>query len=541
MTWRRGLWGGALVICVALVAAVVLVRRSSGAGGPQQLTVVTLSPSSTHLEWTPLTSGSAMVSYRIRRNGKDVAVTTKTWFDDRGLTPGRTYRYRVVARDDDGSQMLSAAATTPRKAMTASYPRGISANRRYLVDQHKRPYLLVGDSPQALTVNVSVADAARYMANRRAAGFNATWVNLLNNGGTGGRNDGTTYDGIPPFTTPEDLSTPNEAYFARVDAMVRLAQKNGITVFLDPIETIGWLGILHRNGLAKASAYGRFLGRRYRKFPNIVWFSGNDFASWRDRSDTALVRAVARGIRSEDPKHLQTVELWETERAVASSLNDPTWRPHIELNAVYTYYPTYAELLRQYKVADHLPTFMVEANYEFEHNHYPVKGAETLRRQEYWTMLSGATGQLYGNRFSWQFIDGWKNHLDTTGTAQLRYVTKLFAPRPWYRLVPDQDHTLVTAGYGTFSNRGAVDKSDYVTAAGTPDGKLAIAYLPSGGTVTVDMTKLAGRARARWYDPTTGTFMAAGAPSSASGSRQFKAPGQNHEGADDWLLVLTAS
>ena len=544
MKLRKGLWGGALLICVALVAAVVLAHRPANAGGSLELTVVTLSPSSTHLEWTRLTGSGTMVRYRIQRNGNVFAVTTKTTFDDRGLTPGRTYRYRILAGENREDRVLSAPgqATTPKKATTASYPQRISANRRYLVDQHNRPYLLVGDSPQALTVNVSVAETDRYMADRRAAGFNAAWVNLLCNAGTGGRDDGTTYDDIPPFTTPEDLSTPNEAYFTRVDTMVRLAQKHGITMFLDPIETIGWMGALHRNGLAKAYEYGRFLGRRYRMLPNIVWFNGNDFASWRDRSDTALVKAVARGIRSEDPNHLQTVELWETKRIVASSLNDPTWRPLIELNAVYTYYPTYAELLRQYNLADHLPTFMVEANYEFEHNHYRVKGAETLRRQEYWTMLSGATGQLYGNRFTWQFLDGWQNHLDTTGSAQLRYVTKLFAPRAWYRLVPDQDHAVVTGGYGTFSSRGAVDESDYVTAARTPDGKLLIAYMPSGGAVTVDMTKLVKRVRASWYDPTTGTFTAAsGSRSSPTGGLEFRPPGRNRDGDDDWLLVLSAS
>ena len=57
----------------------------------------------------------------------------------------------------------------------------------------------------------------------------------------GGRADGTTYDGIAPFTTPGDLSTPNEAYFARADAWSRLAAKYGIDVFLDPIETAGWM------------------------------------------------------------------------------------------------------------------------------------------------------------------------------------------------------------------------------------------------------------------------------------------------------------
>src|SRR5262245_12420596 len=351
MTLRNGLLGAALVVCVALVTAVVLVRRPANAGGELGLPAVTLTPATTHLEWTPLTdSGGAR--YRIRRNGKLVAETARTTFDDRGLTPGRSYTYRILARGDGEKRVLSAPAetTTPKKATSASYPRGISANRRYLVDQHNRPFLLVGDSPQALTVNVSVADADRFLANRRAAGFNAAWVNLLCNGGTGGRKDGTTYDGIAPFTTPEDLSAPNEAFFARVDTMVRLAQKHGITLFLDPIETIGFLGVLHKNGLAKATAYGRFLGRRYGAFPNIVWFNGNDFVSWRNRSDTALVQAVARGIRSEAPNQLQTVELWETKRVVASSLNDPSWRPLIQLNAVYTYDPTYAELLRQYNV-----------------------------------------------------------------------------------------------------------------------------------------------------------------------------------------------
>ena len=77
----------------------------------------------------------------------------------------------------------------------------------------------------------------------------------------------------------------------------------------------------------------------------------------------------------------------------------------IGLDAVYTYAPTYAELLKEYRRSGHLPTFMVEANYEFEHGYYSTD-LETLRRQEYWTMLSGASGQLYGNKYTWQFLQG---------------------------------------------------------------------------------------------------------------------------------------
>src|SRR5204863_500920 len=56
-----------------------------------------------------------------------------------------------------------------------------STNRRYLLDQNNVPFLMVGDSPQAIIGNVSEADAEFYFANRQARGFNSVWVNLLCN------------------------------------------------------------------------------------------------------------------------------------------------------------------------------------------------------------------------------------------------------------------------------------------------------------------------------------------------------------------------
>ena len=191
------------------------------------------------------------------------------------------------------------------------------------------------------------------------------WVNLLSAEYTGGRPNGSTSDGIRPFRAGHDLSTPNEAYFARADAIIRSAAKHGIAVFLDPIETGSWLTVLRRNGAAKAYEYGRFLGERYKDFPNIVWFNGNDFQTWKDPKDDALVMAVARGIRSADPAHIHTVEL---NYFVSSSLDDRRWHGMIELDAAYTYAPTYAEVLKEYARHDFLPVFMVEANYEGEND-----------------------------------------------------------------------------------------------------------------------------------------------------------------------------
>jgi hypothetical protein len=438
-----------------------------------------------------------------------------------------------------GARVVPASAHVTTAGAKVAYPLRIGSTGRYLVDQHGRPFMIVGDSPQSLIVNLSLADAKLFIADRAAVGFNSLWVNLLCAKYTGGRPDGSTYDHIAPFTKASDLATPNPKYFERVDAMIRLAGQYGMNVFLDPIETGGWLTVLQSNGPAKAFAYGRYLGKRYAKFPNIIWMSGNDFQDWKNPASDALVLAVANGIRSVDRKHLQTVEL---NYLVSSSSDDPRWRRLVGLDAAYTYSPTYAQVLKSYNRKNVLPVFLVEAGYEFEQNISQVSPGvpDTLRRQEYWSLLSGATGQLYGNHYTWQFLTDWKSHLDTPGSQQIGYLVKLFTGRPWYRLVPDQKHTLLTSGYGTYTTGGDVDSSDYASAARTPDGKLAMVYLPTPRTFTIDMSKLAAGAVAQWYDPTAGTFTSAD-PTSRNGSvATFQPPDKNSAGDGDWVLVLNA-
>jgi uncharacterized repeat protein (TIGR01451 family) len=446
--------------------------------------------------------------------------------------------------DPAAANNSAAAAITPVAPPTPGPgPIKVGPTGRFLVDEKGAPFLITGESPQALIGDLTEADAAVFFANRRAHGFNTVWINLLCNGYTGCRVDGSTWDGIPPFTTPGDFSTPNEAYFAHVDRVLRLAADYGFVVLLDPAETGGWLGTMVSNGVDKLRAYGQYLGSRYKSFPNVIWMHGNDYQDWGPTNDP-YVTAIARGIRDVDPNRLQTVEL---NFLVSGSLDDPAWAPLIDLNASYTYEPTYQQVLKDYNRSNFLPTFMVEASYEFEQNPgTPAGTPEQLRRQEYWSLLSGATGQLYGNHFTWQFVcpqrdgagncvGGWKDQLDTPGATQIAYVKALFEPRRWSALVPDQTHAVVTNGLGTFGT------DDYVTAASTPDGTLAIAYVPSSRTLTVDMTKFSGPVTARWYDPSNGTFTPMpGSPFTNAGSVQLATPGTNAGGDDDWVLVLEA-
>src|SRR5262249_16253374 len=210
---------------------------------------------------------------------------------------------------------------------------------------------------------LSPQDAKFFISRRSGYGIDALWINLLCDSYTACNDDGTTFDGIAPFTTQGDLSTPNPVYFDRAAKILDIAAQFGMVVLLDPIETGGWLGILNDNGVSKAYAYGQFLGNRFKDHSNIIWMSGNDFQSWPDPSQDALVSAVAKGIRNTDPNHIHTTEL---SYYVSATLDDSTWRPIIGLNAVYTYRPTYAKVLYEYLRMNFKPLFMVEANYEFE-------------------------------------------------------------------------------------------------------------------------------------------------------------------------------
>ncbi len=419
-----------------------------------------------------------------------------------------------------------------------AYPVTMSANKRYLVDQNNVPFLINGDSPQALMVNISEADADTFFADRQQYGFNAAWVNLLCATYTGGRADGSTYDGIVPFTTAMDLSAPNEAYFTRCDHMIQSAASHGITVVLDPCETGSFLSVMKQNGVAKCRAYGRYLGNRYKTFDNIVWMSGNDFQDWSDAYSDSVATAVALGIKDNDTRHLHTVEL---DYVVSGSLDDPNWAAIVGLDASYTYYPTYAQVLLDYNRAlGKMPVFLVEANYEFEGNNGIMTTIKVLREQVYWTMLSGATGHLYGNGYTWPFKSGWKTHYDTPGATQVGYAKTFFDARPWWTLVPDQAHTVLTKGYGTFASTGYdLASNDYATASVSADSSLFAAYLPSTRTVTVDVSRLRPQITAQWFDPSNNTYAAiAGSPFANTGTHDFTPPAKNSGGDGDFVLVL---
>src|SRR3984957_17891683 len=387
-----------------------------------------------------------------------------------------------------GWTLLGALVCISAALGAGPYPVRVGPDHRHLVDQSGTPLLIQGDAPWSLISGLTNEEAEQYLEDRRQKGFNSVIVSLIEHKFRGPVNR----NGDGPFTTPGDFSTPNEKYFAHADWVIRKAAEKGIQVFLAPIylgyigTDEGWIEETLAKGPEKGISWGRYVGKRYRDFDNLVWLMGGDRNPEKALQD---VNAIALGIKEFDSRHIFTAHC-HPENSAVDQYNGGGW---LDFNTTYTYEIVHRKLLRDFSRTPAMPFVLIETSYEGEHNASAVQ----IRRQAYWAVLCGATGQFMGNRPMWLFDPGWQAALDSPGAADMTRLKALFTSRPWYELIPDgiqeEKHEVVVDGLGEF--RGL----DYLAAARTADGGTVMAYLPTARPVTVDMTKIAGNAATAWW------------------------------------------
>jgi hypothetical protein len=433
-----------------------------------------------------------------------------------------------------------------------AYPVKASSNGRYLVDQNGNPFLMVGDSPQTPISVINATDTGLYFANRQSKGYNTVWMMFPCTNATIPicPTTAAALDGTVPFTSGTspssyDLSTPNNAYWAEVDAAINLAAQYNLLVLFNVIETAGWTVAMENNGNTKTYNFGQYIGSRYKNFPNIVWLVGNDFQTWNTNSvDNTLAQSLMQGILSADSNHLMLTEL---NYYLSGSHDDSLLAPYTTLDGAYTYYPTYYEVLKQYNAVA-MPVVTEEAYWWgiTYGNITPTTATPLmLRKQAYWTVLSGGLGgYLSGDINSAAFQSGWQTAINDIPATHMSYWGQFFESLSFYKLVPDQSHTVVTAGYGTATGNGSgnIQTDNYVTTALASDNSSVLSYCPQSCTITANMAALSGAVKAQWYDPTNNTYQAiSGSPFTNSGTHTFSTPGNNSAGDPDWVLLLQVS
>lgn len=498
-----------------------------------------------------------------------------TWAVSQSTTPVTATRATTwqTRQQATATRATSWAVTGP----TYPYLTSVAADGRTFTDQNGAAWLGVSDAAWGLITHVAATDVGGsahdmgfYFRTRQSQGFNSAIVQLLSGTVNNGASDTTwaTDDGLTPFTDTTD-TTPSAAYWARVDTMLDLAASYGMTLVVYPIDTFGsaqTFAGLSGGGTTQATNYGQFLGDRYRSRPNIVWSVGGDYDTRTDGLD-AVQQAVLEGIRAAGDTHLRSISLRGFPQS--NSFDYSTWATTtapVDWSQTYTYNPTYDSTLKAWShtypaspVAR--PAWFYEGNYEGENNQGFAGGASdsaTIRRSICWTLTSGGAGISYGSAHVWQLWTGangtWYERILSTGdwgspgVAQVAPLTTWWRGLPgWTKLVPDTTSALVTAGRGTYIDGGtalstgisATDPrtNNYVTAARTPDGSLAVIYIPDATVaITVATGQMGATSQsATWVDPSTGT-----ATSGTWGS-SYSHPAANSAGGTDWLLVLQAA
>jgi hypothetical protein len=177
------------------------------------------------------------------------------------------------------------------------------------------PFFYLGDTGWELFHRLSYSEAEKYLENRRQKGFTviqAVILAELDGLNTPNRN------GDRPLIN-NDPQRPNESYFAFVDSVIRLAEGKGIFIGLlptwgDKVDKSSWgTGPVIFNP-ENALAYGKYVGGRYKDFPNIIWINGGDRPGGRNAAGTGdnfpVWDALGKGIKSADPNHLMTYHPW---------------------------------------------------------------------------------------------------------------------------------------------------------------------------------------------------------------------------------------
>jgi hypothetical protein len=276
--------------------------------------------------------------------------------------------------------------------------------------------------------------------------------------------------------------------------------------------------------VANARPWAKWLARRYKEVPNIVW----TLIPEAKPEFVPILRELAAGLREGDGGvHLITVEP-DPSPYSSSFIHDEKW---LDFNSIQTWKGVeliYPMVTHDYNLQPAKPVLMAEGAYEHGSEYGFDVSPLWVRRQAYYSYLAGGH-HAYGHNDSWRILPTWKQALDAPGAVQLGILKKVFLGLgEWWHLVPDQS---------IFAAGGQTQGQILNLAARHKDGKWVMVYLGSRASFSIHLDKLAGaKANARWIDPKTGNSTAAGSFGN-TGTQSFSTP----EGWEDALLIIESA
>jgi len=405
----------------------------------------------------------------------------------------------------------------------------LNSAKTYLINTYTgKPQFIVGDAPQTLAVQVAQSDVDTYLADRKSRGFNALWIVMADGGPSCDQtNCPNNYYGYAPFDGA-DFTNEDPNYWANVDLVFKKAQSLGITVFANPM-FVGESGGYYENSILSSSdatitAYGAWVGARYRNYSNIVWLLGGD-TDFSVNGLPAKMGDLAAGIAGADSNHLMLME------PIRNQSSYQVWNQAtaLTLNWVYPDY-SHSQSLCTSNYTNPLPAVMGEDWYEGEHSMTALQ----LREEAYWEVLGGCTlGRIFGNNAIWSMGgpkdsmgQTWQSQLGSGGSLTEEYQGQLMRSREFWKMVPDSANAVLTGGIGSGTSISV--------ASCTSDGQTCIVYDPIGNSQApqIAMGHFSGTVHAWWFNPSSAATSDLSTFTN-SGTHTFTPADGN-----DWVLVL---
>jgi hypothetical protein len=418
---------------------------------------------------------------------------------------------------------------------SVAFPIKISKNKRYFTDSNNRPFFYQACTGWELLSKLTREETEMYLKNRAEKGFNTIQVTLLP-----WEVDKVNRYGEPAFIDKIPFGQPNEKYFEHVDWVLHLAQELGIQFGIN----VFWLRNNWREytTVENAKTFGEYIAKRFLKHDNIMWFTGGDI---NPMEHIESQKALSETIHRFDNKHLLSYHGGRYSDGSSTSSSALFHRePWHDYNMGYCYDPSHCPRIDPYAPVQFIhawnlkpvqPVILGEsfyedlANYTFKNNNEQL---HAVRRNPLWAISCGAMGHAVGHSRIYPFKEGWQKALDEPNSIMVKNLTQLMSEIQWWTLVPDQYHEVAINGFGNFGGE------HYISMAYCPEGKLALAYFPDKGKLTVDMSKFSGKTNARWIDPASGTEVPVTNDLPTKGTFIFSTPGVKADGYNDYLLVI---
>lgn len=455
------------------------------------------------------------------------------------------------------------------------FPLTVSSNQRFLQSASGSPFLInIAAASWNLIQAVSYADFVTFADQQKARGFNALHLSLISRDvlrfpSTAGNhfaapdwNNGST---VAPFTSAGNYTTFSATYKAHAKACIDYLASIGLLAFLqlsyigypgptgNNIE--GWGDIMVADSDAHMTTYGQDAATLLLPCANVIPSIGGDHKPAIGSTIESRTLAVVNGFQNVDSGRLWVSHLdgdagsgnggdLSFDQANIGAISGMLW-------SHYAYSEVTIRARRRIRTGYlHSPTqpvVVLDPSYEGD----PQTGSRLeLRHRSHATMCEGACSVAYA--LGGSSPTGWVYLVSLSGTSALadhQFGFSFWNALPWYSMVPDESAAFVTAGRGTDGDQ--VDTYVSVRASAA----CLVAHFPNGAgrTITIAMSQFTGAGwvsgsgirRARWFDPTTGSFTLISASLATSGTMTFGTSGThgfpsgtNGAGDSDWLLVV---